>query len=353
MMGQERGQPVRRIGWRIGRALGALALVIVVAGCASSSQSASPAASTAASPAASTAASPAASTAASPAASTAASPAASTAASPAASTAGSLAYLLPAAIKTSGVIQVASLDGLAPWSFKSGSDWQGVDVDLANAMGELLGVKFVFSNVDFPGQLPGLEAGRFDIIIDEIGDTVPREAIADFVDYSTDSTAIVVKKGNPENISGMADLCGKSVAYIPGTTPQQMIANYQTHCTSAGKSQINGVSVPGAADTYLAVSSGRVDATLNGYSTMAYTIQQGGAADALQIAPGPLFDAGVNGIAVAKGNGGLLNAVQASLNALIANGTYAQIMEHWGVSALSVKIATINDAKDFPANLGG
>jgi polar amino acid transport system substrate-binding protein len=235
----------------------------------------------------------------------------------------------------------------------SGSTWEGVDVDLANAMGDVLGVKFNFSNVAFPGELPGLEGGRFDLIIDEIGDTVPREAIADFVDYSTDSTAIVVKKGNPDGIDGMSSLCGKSVAITPGSTPQLMVANYQAKCTSAGKAQISAVSVPAPADTYLAVTSGRATATLNGYSTMAYSIAQGGVANGLEIAPGPLFAAGINGIAVAKTNPQLRDAIQAALNAIIADGRYGTIMSKWGVSALGVKSATVNDAKAFPANLGG
>ncbi|MFF2507204.1 transporter substrate-binding domain-containing protein, partial [Streptomyces sp. NPDC058067] len=51
------------------------------------------------------------------------------------------------------------------------------------------------------------------------------------------------------------------------------------------------------------------------------------------------------GIAVAKGNTQLRDALQAALNAVIKNGEYDKIVAKWGVEAGAVKEASLNGGK--------
>ena len=59
---------------------------------------------------------------------------------------------------------------------------------------------------DTDARLAAIEAERFDTALTGMGDTPAREEKLDFVDYSTDGNAIVVKKGNALGIKTIADL---------------------------------------------------------------------------------------------------------------------------------------------------
>lgn len=263
-----------------------------------------------------------------------------------------LASQLPTSIRHAGVITVASLDDLPPWSFTVNGAFEGIDVDLTSAIGKLLGVTFNYENIQFPGEIPGLEAGRFDLIIDEIGDTPAREQAVSFVDYSTESTAIVVKADNPEHISGIGDLCGMTVAVVPASINALQAQDQSAQCTKSGKPAVTIIDVPTVTATYLAVASGRAIATLNGYSTAAYSVKEGGITKGLALAPTPLFDPAVNGFAFPKSDPQLGKAIQDALNMLIKNGQYQQIMAKWDVSALDLPSATINGAAAYAAAHG-
>lgn len=285
-------------------------------------------------------------------ASTSANSAASSAAPAATTSPAPLASQLPASIRQASVITVASLDDLPPWDFTVGGAFQGIDVDLTSAIGKLLGVTFKYENIDFTGQIPGLEAGRFNLIIDEIGDTPAREQAVSFVDYSSESTAIVVKAGDPEHVSGIADLCGKTVAVVPASIPEQQAKAQSGLCTKSGKPAVTIIDVPTVTATYLAIASGRADATLNGYSTAAYSIKQGGITTGLTVAPGALFQPALNGFAFSNSDPQLGKAIQDALNMIMQNGQYRAIMAKWNVAPLALGSATINNAAAYAAAHG-
>jgi polar amino acid transport system substrate-binding protein len=263
-------------------------------------------------------------------------------------TAAPLNGMLPAAIRSKGAISVASLADLAPWSFQKGGKWTGIDVDLTNALSKKLGVSFNYANIDFAGEIPGLQAGRFDLIINEIGDNLDREKVISFASYGTDSTGIIVRAGNPKHIKTITDLCGAKVAVVPASLPTKQAEAQAKKCAASGAAALTTVSVPTMAATYLAVQSGRVDATLNGYSATAYAMQTGGAATSgLELAPGRGFQPGLLGIAFAKNDLQLGKAIQAALNAIIADGEYAAIFKKWKVSTLMIGHSEINGAAAF------
>jgi polar amino acid transport system substrate-binding protein len=264
-----------------------------------------------------------------------------------ASSSAPLKHLLPKAIQTSGVINVASLNDLAPWSSVKGSTWTGIDIDLTDAMGKLLGVKFDYKSYDFSGEIAGLQAKRFDTIINEIGDTTDRESAVSFVDYTQEFTGIIVPTGNPKKILTLGDLCGLTVSVIQGSEPQTQAQEQSTACTSEDKKAITILNVPSVTAMYLAVASGRADATLNGYSAAAYSFTQGGITKGIALSKGAKVQPSLNGFAFNKSNTQLGKALQASLQKLMDNGTYAKILKKWGVSNCAIPKATINGAADY------
>lgn len=128
------------------------------------------------------------------------------------------AALLPAKYKESGGINVAADMPNPPMEMlDENQNPTGFDYDLAQALGGKLGVKFTFVQQTFDTAVPSLQAGKHDIIMAGMNDTVEREKVLDFVDYFHAGFVIVVQKGNPEKITRILDLCGKNVAVQKAT----------------------------------------------------------------------------------------------------------------------------------------
>ena len=250
---------------------------------------------------------------------------------------------LPAAIQQSKQLKIGSDVAYAPVEFfKVGTqDVQGIDWDLAQAMGQKLGVTVSFQNTTFDGIIPALAAKRFDLIMSAMSDTPERQKQIDFVDYFNAGTSILVKKGNPEGIQSLDDLCGKTIALQKGTTQVDVASAQQSKCQAAGKPKINVLTYDKDTDAQLQVRSGRAVADMNDFPVAAYAAQTIGGGSDFEVV-GQQIEAGPYGIGVRKDDTQLRNAMQAALKAVIADGTYDQILQKWNVTQGALKAAAIN-----------
>jgi polar amino acid transport system substrate-binding protein len=257
-----------------------------------------------------------------------------------------LANLLPADIAKAGELKVGSDIEYPPVeSFKEGTQQaEGIDVDLANAMGAELGVKVRFINdTDFAGIIAAMKAGRFDIVMSAMNDTAERRGQGvDFIDYFTSGTSILVKKGNPEKIASLDDLCGKSVAVQKGTTQETDTLPPQSQkCTGAGKGAIKVLSFEKDTDALQQVKIGRASAILEDSPVAGYNAKTAGAGADFQLT-GTATDVGQYGIAVPATNTKLRDAMRAALKAVIADGTYDRVLAKWGATSGALKTAQLN-----------
>ena len=129
-------------------------------------------------------------------------------------TAASTGAALPAgALGQSGTIRFCSDISSPPLEFyANGQQPTGSDVDLGNAIARELGVKPQWVNTAFSGIIPALQAGHCDAILSQLFDKPARRAVVNFVDYMNSSDAIMVRKGNPDHVTGLSGLCGLNVA---------------------------------------------------------------------------------------------------------------------------------------------
>ena len=109
-----------------------------------------------------------------------------------------IAGLEPAAV----IVEILNDDGTV----------SGLDYDLSQALGQQLGVKFSFNKQAWDSIIPSLQSGNHDIIMSGMNDTLERQQTLDFVDYFLGGFSILVAKGNPDGITSLKDLCGKTVA---------------------------------------------------------------------------------------------------------------------------------------------
>jgi polar amino acid transport system substrate-binding protein len=244
------------------------------------------------------------------------------------------------------VIHLATSTAFPPYDFtNAGSNTIiGFEPDLRAALGKLLGVTFDTTVVQFPELIPGIQAKRFDAAQDGISDTTNREGEVDFVNYAVGGAGVILTlTKNAAGVSGLTALCGKTLGTPQGTQGGITPAQIDKQCAAAGKPDVKDTVFPTAPDIQLALKAGRVDFQLEDGPTGGYDAKtSGGQITAIPI-PGTA-DPTKMGIVVAKGSTQLEKALQDAFNELIANGTYKQILDKWGVSTISITQSTINGA---------
>ncbi|MPY34568.1 ABC transporter substrate-binding protein [Streptomyces adustus] len=266
-----------------------------------------------------------------------------------------LADKLPQAIRDAGVIKVGSDIAYAPVEFKDSSGKTvGIDPDLADAMGKQLGVKFDFENGTFDTLITGLRSKRYDIAMSAMTDTKDRqEGIdsdtgkkvgegVDFVDYFTAGVSIYTPKGKDQGIKTWADLCGKKLVVQRGTVSEDLAKAESKKCAGGKTIALQSFDNDQQAQTRL--RAGGADAGSSDFPVAAYAVKTSGGGNDFQIV-GEQVEAAPYGIAVAKSNTQLRDAIQAALDAIIKNGEYGKIIQKWGVDAGAVTSAAVNGGK--------
>jgi polar amino acid transport system substrate-binding protein len=251
----------------------------------------------------------------------------------------SLYRTLPADIKAKGKLVFATDPTDPPFQFFSAdNDLIGAEIDLANAVGKILGVKVEFVTSGFSAIIPGVEAGRFDASVSAFASTTARQKIVDFVTYFNSSRAFLYRKGTLPDIKSEEDLCGLKVGIPAGTTMATAIVGLSTNCTTAGKAAIAYSLYPDQATTVLAVRSGRADLTILSAHVSSWWQQNGDGA--FEVLLRPTQGADFNGMVVRKG--GLATVVQKAVQQLMNDGTFTTIFTKWNIQKLARDKAVIN-----------
>lgn len=150
---------------------------------------------------------------------------------------------------------IVGLEGdWAPWSYVDENDeLTGYDVEVAKAIADKLGVEIQIVPGEWDGLFAGMDAGRYDMVVNGVEVTEER---ADKYDFSTPyayiRTALIVK-GDNDSIKTFEDLKGKKTANSIASTYMNLAESYGATCY--GVSTLD--------ETLTMVLQGRVDATLN------------------------------------------------------------------------------------------
>ena len=117
--------------------------------------------------------------------------------------------------------------GYAPMEFKDEFKREaGVDVELAQAIGRQLGVDVVLVDMPFDALIGAVETGKVDIIMSTMTITAERSQRIDFIPYLAIGSGMLVKRGNPNQIRSVKDLCGRPVAVQDGAAQISILQSY-------------------------------------------------------------------------------------------------------------------------------
>lgn len=226
-------------------------------------------------------------------------------------------------IKASGVLKVSNSGAYPPFSFV---DLEGVvrgfDVDVAEAIAAKMGLKAEVTTTPWNGIIAALVAGKFDTCICSMSDTEERRKAVDFTtDYYWAGSALYVKEGS--SVNSAADMNGK----VMGSTLGETANTWATNMVKDGKATWRNQTFQGLPDLLLALDTGRVDAIAVDDVPVAIAMKEKGyrfrrvAADGLEKYPAA--------ITVRRDELELKAAIQAALDEIKADGTYAKLMDKW------------------------
>jgi polar amino acid transport system substrate-binding protein len=253
-----------------------------------------------------------------------------------------IAAQVPAAIKSKGTLAVATEAQYAPNEFigPDGHTVIGMDADLMNAIGAVMGLKVNLINSNFETIIPGLAAGRYDVGASSFTDTKEREKTVDFVDYYSAGISFYAKSATNPGVSKISDICGKTVAVEKGTTEQEEATKQNSKCTKEGKKAVTVLSFPGQNPVNLAIASGRAELGMVDSPVAAYQIKKTNGEFKLV---GESYGFAPYGIAIPKSSG-MTTPILAALKALMSTGTYGQILTKWGIQSGATSTPKINGA---------
>ena len=218
------------------------------------------------------------------------------------------------AIKAAGVIRIGTEGTYAPFTYHDASNQLvGFDVEIGRAIAQQLGVKAEFLEGKWDGLIAGLDAGRYDAVINQVGITEARKAKYDFSDPYIASKAVLIVRDDNAAIKGFEDLKGKKAA-------QSLTSNFGKLAEKYGASLVG---TDGFDQSIQLVLNGRADATLN--DSLSFLDFRKHKPDAKVKIVATEDNADYSGVIVRKGSPKLVAAINKALTEIKADGTYAAI----------------------------
>nr|WP_245839681.1 ABC transporter substrate-binding protein/permease [Nocardia donostiensis] len=221
-------------------------------------------------------------------------------------------------LRQPGVLSVGTLSDAPPSiCVDSAGTFTGFDNELLRAVAEKLGLRVEFSGTEFAGLLAQVAGGRFDVGSSNITTTDARRELVGFTNgYDFGYHSLVVAANSP--VSSFDDLGpGTRIAVVQGTVQDDYVDN---------QLNLDPVKFPDYNTAYANLKTGQVDAWVAPSAQAEGAISPG---DNTTVAANTFSLENFAAWAVRKDNQPLIDALNAGLDAVIADGTYAELYQNW------------------------
>lgn len=227
---------------------------------------------------------------------------------------------LLATVGQRGTLRIALEGTYPPFNFKDpkSGELSGYDVDVARLLAAKMGLKPAFFATEWSAILAGLGAGKYDVIISQVGITPARQQAFDFsIPYTYSSPQLIVRKDDTAQYASLESLKGRKLGVGQGSI-------FEQQARAVGGITIK--SYPAAPENLQDLASGRVDAALNDSLMVAYLLKH----SSLPIKAGArVGKVEQMGIPFAKGNPQFKAALDQALAAAAADGSLKAISMRW------------------------
>jgi polar amino acid transport system substrate-binding protein len=256
------------------------------------------------------------------------------------------AALVPEAIKKDGKLTVAVSPFAPPLAVYATDNKTpvGNEVDIAVALAQTLGLEAEIVPTAWADWPLGVESGKYEAVLSNVTVTEERKLKYDFASYRDDKLGFYAKSDSGvTKVESAADVAGKRVIVGSGTNQEAILLRWDEENKAKGLKPVEFQYYDDDSASNLALQSGRADLTFGPNATAAYKA----ASDAKTKLVG-LVDGGwplkASIAATTKKGNGFAAAAQAGLNHLIEDGSYAKILDRWGLSSEAVQKSELNPA---------
>ena len=227
-------------------------------------------------------------------------------------------------VKQAGVLRIGTETAFAPFDFIKDGDHVGLNVDLFKEIGKEMGVKIEWIALPWEGVLPGLEAGKFDMVGGPATITKARMERYRFSIPVADASIALLKRKGDKSIMKPADIAGKVVG---GGKASAQLAQLKTFAESLGKADVR--EYPGNNEAYADLAAGRISAVGNSIANIAYVAQQ--RPDTFEVVMPPFGAKSYFGYIGRKDadSAKLMDAVDAAILKMKKNGRLGTLQKKW------------------------
>ncbi|MBB3748828.1 polar amino acid transport system substrate-binding protein [Mycolicibacterium sp. BK634] len=245
---------------------------------------------------------------------------------------------------TPGTLTVGTLSDAPPSiCIDSKGQFTGFDNELLRAIADKLGLKITFVGTEFSGLLAQVASRRFDVGSSSITTTDARRKTVGFTNgYDFGYFSLVVPSGSP--ITGFGKLGpGQRIGVVQGTVQEAYLIDTL---------HLQPVKFPDYNTVYASLKTRQIDAWVAPSQQALGTVRPG---DPAQIVENTFSLDNFVAYAVANENKPLINALNAGLDAVIADGTWSKLYSDWVPRALppgwkpGSKAAPLPQLPDFAA----
>lgn len=230
-----------------------------------------------------------------------------------------------AKVKAAGVMKVGTETEFAPFDYIDAGAHVGLNVDLFEEIGKELGVKIEWVALPWDGVLPGLEAGKFDMVAGPATITKARMEHYRFTPPIAEATVALMKRKGDKTIMKPEDIAGKVVGAGKATSQLTQLKAFGD--TLPGK--VEAKEYVGFNEAYADLAAGRIVAVGNSLPNIAFVAKQ--RPDTFEVVLPTFGTKSYFGFIGRKDAdyAPLMDAVQAAMLKIKADGRMAKIQQKW------------------------
>lgn len=204
---------------------------------------------------------------------------------------------------------------------------KGMRVELGEEIAKRLCLKAEYVRIEFSAMIPGLQAGRWDMINTGIFYTEERAKLMQMLQYEDQAISISTVKGNPGKIGKIDDLSGKALGVEIGGFEERKARELDKQLTDRGMKGMNIRTFENFAMAFQALRAGQVEMTMSIDATGAEYQKRGE------------FDRVLSGlfptpVALALRNKPLAETVAQVVNDMRADGSFQKLFAAYGVKSI-------------------
>ena len=202
----------------------------------------------------------------------------------------------------------------------NGTGFEGIDVEIASAIADKLGLELQIDDMDFDSALVAVQNDAADVVLAGLSYSEERDEVLDFTDsYATGVQVVIVKEGSDVTMDNLGE---KMIGTQRGTTGY-IYASDTPENGGYGEDHVSAYD--NGATAVQALVNGQVDAVIIDEAPAKEFVA---ANEGLTILPGNWVEEQYCA-AVNEGNTALLNAINTALNELMDDGTVQEILDKY------------------------